>query len=149
MVGTNDLKHNLSDNEIRELYKTYKTKVSQIRKYNPKCKLFVCPVLPTKSTVVNKRIFIFNKYICNDLIQCYMGVLFVEGLSEFVDRQSGLLRSVSAMDNSQDILHINANKGVRLLVRLIKQAIFSAKSSHTANSRTFANVTRGGPLNPV
>ena len=149
MVGTNDLKKNLSDVEIRELYKSYKTKVSQIRKYNPKCKLFVCPVLPTKSSTINQRIFRFNKYICDDLIQSSLDALLVEGLLEFVDNRSGLLRNDFAVNDVNDILHINSTKGVRLLVKLIKRAIFSVKLSRTVNGRSFANVTRGGPLNPV
>ena len=47
MVGTNDLKSKeVTDDQILELYRKYKTKISLIRKYNPRCRLFVCPVLP-------------------------------------------------------------------------------------------------------
>ena len=150
MAGTNDLKKNISEQEILGLYKTYKTKISQIRMYNPKCRLFICPVLPTKSSVINKRIFRFNKYICDDLIQSDLRALLVEGLHEFVDNHTSLLRNIFAVNDPNDILHINQNKGVRLLVKLIKQAIFRAKvHNKTVNSRTFANTTRGGPANPI
>ena len=70
MVGTNNLKTNIEDGQIENLYKQYKTKVSLIRKYNPKCKIFVCPVLPTKSHAINRRINIFNRFLHDDLIQC-------------------------------------------------------------------------------
>ena len=150
MVGTNDLKKNMSDPEIRELYKLYKTKISQIRKYNPRCRLLICPVLPTKSLVINKRIFMFNKFINSDLLQSTLHVTFTEGFFEFVDDNSSILKNMYAVNDSNDILHINANKGVRLLVRLIKQAIFRAKTfNKTVDQRTYANVTRGGPIAPI
>ena len=78
-----------------------------------------------------------------------MKATVVEGFIEFVDRQSALLRSDLAVDDINDILHINSTKGVRLLVSLIKKAIFRAKQSKTVNGRTYANATRGGPAFPV
>ena len=149
MAGTNDLKKNMTDSEIKDLYRLYKTKITQIRKYNPKGKILVCPVLPTKSGVINKRVFKFNEFIHNDLIQTSLNVTFVEGFFEFVDKNSVLLRNDLAVNDDNDFLHINATKGVRLLVRLIKQAIFRAKSNKMVNGRLFSNVTRGGPANPV
>ena len=150
MAGTNDLKKNMTDEGILELYKTLKTKILQIRKYNPRCRLFVCPVLPTKSTVINKKIFMFNKYIVNDLLQCDLHVVLVEGFRDFVDNQTSLLKRVFAVNDPNDTLHVNANQGVRLLVRLIKQAIFRAKTyNKTVDGRTYANVTRGGPVAPI
>ena len=69
MVGTNDLKLDF-DNEtvteadqIRQLYKLYKTKITLIRKHNTKCKIFVCPVLPTKNSIINRKIDTFNSYL--------------------------------------------------------------------------------------
>ena len=57
MEGTNNLKlDKLDENGIVDLYKKYKTKIAQIRKYNPRCKLMVCPVLPTKSHKINHKI---------------------------------------------------------------------------------------------
>ena len=149
MVGTNDLKNSMTDTEILDLYKLYKLKVTQIRQYSPKSKIFVCPVLPTKSSVVNQRVLTFNKYICNDLIQSNLKALLVEGFFEFLNRQSYLLRNDLAVSEVSDILHINNTKGVRLLVRLVKQAIFRAKRSKTIDGRLFSNVTRGGPENPI
>ena len=149
MVGTNNLKNDMTDPEIRDLYKSYKLKIIQMRHLNPKAKILVCPVLPTKSSVINKRIFKFNNYICNDLMQSDLKILFVEGFIDFLDKQSHLLRNDLAVGDANDILHINHTKGVRLLVKLIKQTIFNAKKSKTVDMRTYANVTRGGPANPI
>ena len=145
MAGTNDLKKNMTDEGILELYKTLKTKILQIRKYNPRCRLFVCPVLPTKSTVINKKIFMFNKYIVNDLLQCDLHVVLVEGFRDFVDNQTSLLKHVFAVNDPNDTLHVNANQGVRLLVRLIKQAIFRAK---TYNKNSHTNFTASWSSKP-
>ena len=98
-----------------------------------KCRILVCPVLPTKSTVINQRIFKFNNYICNDLIQTNLKAILVEGLLEFVDKQSLLLRNDLAVNDINDILRINSTKGVRLLVGLIKHAFFRSKPSSVVN----------------
>ena len=149
MVGTNDLKNSMTDPDVLNLYKVYKLKITQIRQLNPKAKIFLCPVLPTKSSAINQRVFKFNRYICNDLIQSNLKALLVEGFFEFVDNQSFLLRNDLAVSSTNDILHINNTKGLRLLVSLVKQAIFRAKKSRTVDNRTYSNVTRGGPANPI
>ena len=60
------------------------------------------------------------------------------------------LKRVFAVNDPNDTLHVNANQGVRLLVRLIKQAIFRAKTyNKTEDGRNYANVTRGGPVAPI
>ena len=104
--------------------------------------------MPTKSREINKQVFSFNKCIHNDLIQVSLGINFVEGFIEFVDRQTSLIRRDFAVSDSNDILHINDTKGVRLLVKLIKLSIFSAKSNKIS-SQAYANATKGGPLHPV
>ena len=74
MVGTNDLKdNNVTDESIITLYKSYKTKISLIRKYNARCKLYVCPVLPSKSHSINRKVNIFNDLIYSDLCQTNLG----------------------------------------------------------------------------
>ena len=86
----------------------------------------------------------------NDLLQCDLHVVLVEGFRDFVDNQTSLLKRVFAINDPNDILHVNANQGVSLLVRLIKQAIFRAKTyNKTVDGRTYANVTRGGPVVPI
>ena len=150
MVGTNDLKNKVTDQNVKELYKLYKTKVSLIRKYNPKCKIFICPVLPTKSHDKNRRIFMFNRFIVEDLCQCDLKVILVEGFIKFLDKRTNLLDYDLAKSDVGDELHLN-RKGTSILVVLLKRCIFQFKSSKSklSSSRLYSNALRGGPPNPV
>ena len=130
MCGTNDLKiPELNNEEILTTYRRYKGKFEEIRKINPKCRLFACPVLPTRDHVINNRVKQFNKLIFNDLAKSNCNVTVVHGFSDFVDHSTGLLRhSLFDKRSENDVLHIN-DSGYRILVRCIKSAIFSAKSN--------------------
>ena len=149
MAGTNDLKlKEVTDASIIEIYRTYKTKISLIRKYNPKCKLFVCPVLPTKSHSINRKINIFNDLLFSDLCQADLKVVIVEGFHQFLDNGSNLLKNVLADSRADDILHLG-DRGVRVLVSLIKFAIFSGKGGKDfVGRRSYSNTLRGGPRSP-
>ena len=150
MVGTNDLKTpGVTDEQIKELYKDYKTKISLIRKYNSKCRIFVCPVLPTKSHNINRRINIFNSYIYNDLCQCNLNVIKVEGFMKFLDKRSNLLNNDLAKPEVSDELHLN-RKGTSVLVMLLKECIFTNRNrSRLVGSKLYGNALRGGPPHPV
>lgn len=150
MEGTNNLKSDkMDDDGVRELYKRYKTKLAQIRRYNPRCKLIVCPVLPTKSHKINRKINIFNQFLYNDLTQCNLKVLVVDGFMTFLDKGTNLLKNSLAKPDSSDILHING-RGVGALVKLIKNCIFTSRDfNRLAGSRLYSNACRGGPPDPV
>ena len=150
MEGTNNLKSDsMDDKGIRELYKRYKTKLAQIRRYNPRCKLIVCPVLPTKSHKINRKINIFNRFLFDDLSQCNLKALVVEGFMTFLDKGTNLLKNSLAKPDASDILHING-RGVGTLVKLIKNCIFTSRDyNRLVGSRLYSNASRGGPLNPV
>jgi alkylated DNA repair dioxygenase AlkB len=146
MVGTNDLKNRITDEKVREFYKDYKTKIALIRKYNSRCRIFVCPILPTKSHDINRRINIFNSLIANDLLQCSLKVVRVEGFIEFLDKRINLLGTNMSKN---DDLHLNG-RGISTLVRLIKQCIFRSRRHSVINSpKLFSNAVRGGPPHPV
>ena len=92
----------------------------------------------------------FYKFINSDFLQSTLHVTFTKGFFEFVGDNSSILNHIYAVNDTNDILHINANKGVRLLIRLIKQAIFRAKTfNKTIDQRKYANVTRGWPIAPI
>ena len=150
MEGTNNLKSDEMDDEgIRELYKRYKTKLAQIRRYNPRCKLIVCPVLPTKSHKINRKINMFNRFLFSDLSQCNLKVLVVDGFMTFLDKSTNLLRNSLAKPEASDILHING-RGVGALVKLIKNCIFTSRDyNRLVGSRLYSNAFRGGPPDPV
>ena len=148
MVGTNDLKNNISDDQIKDFYRNYKTKskIALIRKYNKKCRIFVCRVLPTKSHEINRRVNIFNKFLVDDLIQCDLNVVLVDGFLKFLDKQTNMLSPSLSKD---DKLHLNG-KGVSVLVGLIKDSIFKSRRYNVINSpRLYSNTIRGGPPHPV
>ena len=126
MCGTNDLKVN--DPKILEIYQGLKGKIEQIREINPHGKIFVCPVLPSRSQALNQRINAFNRYLFGDLQQSNSKVTIVNGFSEFVDPTGLLKTTLHDKRSPTDVLHIN-NKGYCILVKLIKQAIFGVKKS--------------------
>ena len=147
MVGTNNLKLNISDTEVKDLYRTLKTKITLIRKYNKRGQIYVCPVLPTKTHSINRRINMFNSFILDDLIQSDLNVNYVIGFIDFLDKSSNLLAPRLSKD---DNLHLNG-RGISILVRLIKGCIFRsrARNSMIKNPRKYSNVVRGGPPEPV
>ena len=130
MFGTNNLKDKkMTEDGVLETYKLYKGKLEQIRSINPKCKLLVCPVLPTRLASINKHILCFNKYIVDDLSTSKLDVHIVWGLDEFVDYQSGVLKnSLCGPHWEGDPLHLNLG-GTKLLVKLLKDNIFSLRRS--------------------
>ena len=144
MVGTNDLKVDYVDdeNKIRQLYKVYKSKISLIKKHNTKCKIIVCPVLPTKCSTINRKIDIFNSFLFTDLLYSNMGVTLVEGFGEFWDHHTHLLKD--SLSKPHDELHLNDGLGVRVLVKLLKDTIFRHHKKD-GGRRNYADTVRGGP----
>ena len=155
MSGTNDLKTEMDneEEEILNIYQKYKAKFEEIRKINPTCRLFVCPVLPTRDTSINNRVRKFNKLIHNDLMKAGLKIYFVEGFSSFVDFSSGLLKeSLFDKRSETDVLHIN-DAGYCILVSCIKRAIRSSKEvkvqGRQAGQRSYSNVVSSGLRRPV
>ena len=148
MCGTNNLKK--SNVDVLETYKTYKGKFVEIRKLNPKCNLFVCPVLPSRSRDINAKIVQFNKLLFSDLVQSNLKVNIVHGFGAFVDKVGILKDALHDKRTTEDVLHINET-GYKILVKCIKTAIFDVKKTKSkfTTGRLYSNVTRGGPPNPV
>jgi hypothetical protein len=150
MFGTNNLKlQKTTEDAVLETYKLYKGKLEQIRTLNPNCKLLVCPVLPTRSESINKNIFCFNNYLLSDLRTSSVDVHVMWGLGEFVDRHSELLKtSLWGPHRDGDPLHLSP-EGTRLLVKLIKENIFSLRRSKGPSSkvdgRSYRAVAHGPP----
>ena len=154
MCGTNDIKHDeVKEEDVTEIYRHYKGKLEQIRSLNPKCNLFVCPVLPTRCPDKNRKVKLFNDLIFSDLVQTNINVNLVEGFGYFYDRGNGLLREdLHDRRTDTDVLHING-KGYSILVRNIKTSIFRCKNQrgHRVGDRGHINTARGGtwPLRAV
>ena len=140
MCGTNDLKNN--KNDVLGTYKVLKGKIEQIRSVNEHGNIFVCPVLPSRDLAINQRINEFNRYLFHDLQQSNLGVNFVHGFNEFAAH--GVLKdTLHDKRTPKDVLHINV-RGYSILVRLIKQAIFSVKKSKKTSTtgRLYSHVVR-------
>ena len=138
MVGTNDLK--LPDCNVMNTYQKYKGKLEKIRELNPRCNIFVCPVLPSRSQKINEKIFQFNGLLFDDLVKSSININLVRGLGEFLDRGNLLKNTLHDQRTNEDVLHIN-DHGYRILVKCIKHTIFSSKSNASSSGRTYASVT--------
>ena len=104
-------------------YIRYKGKIEEIRELNPKGYIFICPVLPSHNRVLTQKINDFNRYLFSDLQTGNLMVNIVEGFND------GVLKNILHDKRTPtDVVHIN-NRGYSILVKLIKQAIFSVKSS--------------------
>ena len=66
-----------------------------------------------------------------------------------LDGRTNLIKSMFARPDPTDTLHLN-ERGVKVLVSLVKLAIFSSKNSpNKAGRKSYSNAVRGGPLDPT
>jgi len=117
-----------------------------IRKLNPRGNIFVCPVLPTRDVEINNRVKLFNNLLMSDLPRAQLGVHLVDGFDNFWSRYTNKLcdNLSDIMNRPRDVLHLNDNSGVKVLVKLIKQSIFSVKKirkTRSVGSRTTTRTT--------
>ena len=147
MFGTNDLK--VPGVDVLETYKVYKGKIEEIRDLNPRGNIIICPVLPSRDISINKRIVQFNNYLFSDLAQGNIRVNIVHGFNQFVDREGRLRSVLHDRRTEHDVLHIN-DDGYRILVRLIKNCIFTVKRSRGryTTERLYASVVAAQQVGP-
>ena len=141
MCGTNDSKDSQCD--ILKTYQCFKGKIEEIKEINKSCKIFVCPVLPSRDKNLNREINAYNKYLFSDLVHSHLSVNIVQGFDEFADYYGFLKPALHDERNHNDVLHING-QGYCILVRLLKHAIFSVKTNKGVTSRLFSHVVRPG-----
>ena len=149
MCGINNIRDPKINNshELEKIYDVYQSKIAEIRKLNPKCKIFVCPILPTKNYDLNKGALYFNKLIFEDLTKRDLDVECIWGFDSFLDSDgSGLLASNLSKrfdrHNQPDMLHLNLS-GTRCLAGLIKQSVFSRFNGGHNRRRVGANRVNG------
>ena len=147
LCGINDLRKECvkSEKDVKNIYGKFVSKIEQIQVINPRAKIYVCPVLPTKLADVNRRAVCFNRHIFNDLISSNFGVSVVFGFDRFLDEQGLLHQNLSRRLNKHqrpDYLHLNW-KGCAQLARLIKNTIFHRKSSRV-DGRSYRDVAAPG-----
>lgn len=155
MCGINNIKkpNVRGPSDIDVIYQIYHTKVAEIRKLNPKCKIFICPILPTKSHSLNKGALYFNSLIFDYLMHEDLGLQCVNGFDEFLDNSgSGLLSSSLSKRvdkyNQTDMLHLNVS-GIRRLAGFIKQSVFNRPDTWGRSRSTGSGRVNGRPYSQV
>ena len=135
MCGTNNLKTTNAD--VKKIYQVYKGKLEEIRQLNPRCNIFVCPVLPSRDQSINDKIFEFNRLLFDDLVHSGLRINLVRGLNVFLDKNFLLKAAFHDKRTTSDVLHINGY-GYSALVKCIKTALFGAKNktNHIRGSNT-------------
>ena len=109
-LGVNNIRHpNVKDySDIKQTYSQFKSKVSSIQKLNPGARIFVVPVLPTGSEILNVKVVDCNRLMMRDLPQAFYSVSIVQGVSRFLDNNRNILKR-SLFRKRGDILHINTD----------------------------------------
>ena len=120
-----------SEDQVREVYVDFKTKISEIKQVNPRARMFVCCLLPTKSSDNNRKVKYFNTLLNEDLSRSFQNIRIIDGFSKFTDSLGKLSSPLSREFNNRgepDYLHLNES-GLRVLSVTIKSAIFFRKIS--------------------
>ena len=145
MCGINNIKKvgTINPYELDSIYQLYVSKIKEIRHINPKCKIYVCPILPTKNFELNQCALYFNNLIFTDLVEKDLGVQYVKGFNSFLERDhSGLLAQDLSREldkqGRQDFLHLNLS-GTRMLARYIKQCVFGKFNSNNPSTNSNSN----------
>ena len=153
MCGINDVK--LHESDVRIVCKSLLMKIKEIKLLNPKCFVYVCPLLPTKIAGLLTKVNCFNELLMNGIASMSSGVRCVQGFNGFADHHGMLVHQLSKTvdrHNRPDTLHLN-ELGARVLAGLIKQTIFSRLHrgvdkrkgpTSRVNGRPFSSVANGG-----
>ena len=143
--GINDLKHYRVNNsgKVQQKFTELKSKLEEITVLCPNSKLFVSPILPTKSQDWNQRAVHFNKILfdyCNDS----NGKVVALNFSDFSDQYGNLRTDMGKYWNPSDPLHLGS-KGITSLVQIIRQSVFNGNIT----SLPYSNVLSGHSVSNV
>ena len=120
-----------TEDQIREVYVDFKTKVSDIVSINKRARVYISTLLPTKCDNINKKVKFFNSLIADDLPKSFTDIRVINHYSRLSNVAGLLTPGLSQEFNSRgepDLLHLNA-AGLRLLSFSIKNSLFSKKKS--------------------
>ena len=123
MVRTNDSTkktlHHQAD--IQKLIKVYKKKLDDVRKLNPRCRIFIVPVIPSRAQEDVDKINYFNGLIARQLVQHFPRLFIVLGMHEFSDVRGSLAGRYDTGDRTG--LQLNT-KGIRVWQDILSQLSF-------------------------
>ena len=148
VTGTNNLKQSSVEGRegVQALITTYRNKLQDIRKLNPRCRLLLVPVLPSRNSKTVDKIRYFNTLICNELVQHFSRLFVVPNINLFANPRTGVLDRQYDIPHDKTGLHLN-RLGVSWLVREIKSCVFEAgrTGSKVHSNRSYSSaVTTGG-----
>lgn len=137
--GINDIKHHRVNNNVKvtQKFDELKCKVDEISVLCPSAKLFVSPILPTKSQEWNRRALHFNRLLfdfCNES----NGRIVAPNFNDFCDQFGNLRNDMGKYWNPSDPLHLGS-KGISTLVKIIRQCVFSS----SVNTLSYSNAITG------
>ena len=135
-----------TDEQVKEQYVAFKTKISDIITTNKRARVYVNTLLPTKSEDDNKKVNIFNSLIVEDLPKSFKDIRVINQHKRFSHVSGLLAQNISKEFNSHgepDLLHLNA-AGLRLLSSVIKNAVFMSKRSQERGTGEGSRVQRDG-----
>ena len=149
MCGTNNIRRTAvrREEDVRGILDELSTKVKQIQELNPKCCIYICPILPTKDLHINQKVFHYDSILKNEFIPEFSGVRYVSGFERFLDHQQLLSRDLSRPVDRYgrpDILHLNA-QGTRTVASLIKQCIFQREGRKDRGPQSRSQSVREPP----
>ena len=128
MCGLNNVRSKFikTKDDITDIYHVFKAKVNQIQTVNSSASIFFCPLIPTRSSEINKKNIIFNNLVFDDMIPANSKVSTVHGFVGFLDSQ-GLLNQKYAKEHDQ--IHLN-HAGACILGSHIKKSIFDSNKPY-------------------
>ena len=133
--GINNLKnHQVSPSEC---FSTLKEKIEVIQTICPQSKVFISPILPTKSVLLNKRAVLFNKYLFEYVnLAPSSKKLYHLHFDSFCNEQGFLQESYGRYLNHNDSIHLG-KVGYRFLANIIKDCVTNNK----VDGRDYSDVT--------
>ncbi len=146
--GVNDIRKPdvKTDDDVREIYVKFKSKINQILHVNKRARIYIDLLLPTKLDACNRNIKLFNNYLVGDLCKSYNRVRTIDCYKKFCDSNGFLAKNISREfdgENRPDYLHLN-NGGLKLLSVTIKNVIFYKKRQEGTMRRSDGGEGAGG-----
>ena len=129
--GTGRHRQNTADIDVDRTFNEFKQKVDLICKLKKNIIIFICPILPTRSTIYNARAIRFNNLIHSQIIdQNYYKCTVIDVLV-FCDSSY----NTDLLDHSYsrgDLVHLNGT-GIRKFANIIKDSIYRKYNSGKGN----------------
>ncbi len=141
--GINDIKHYRinSPEKVTNKCNRLKQSIEQILTICPDSRVYVSPILPTKSRDLNIRVNWFNENLFrfrNNLFDKFTILNF----GEFCDEYGCLRHDMGRYWNPEDPLHLG-QRGVRTLAKLIRERVYSSIMSPSPSRRGYGAVLSG------